>query len=153
MLKNFKLKEHILWGYSIPIILSVIGAGLVYIDTQKVAEQSRLLEAAHVEVEQLLKAELDFVRMQKEARGYFLTREEGFFNGYDEATINLYKGLDLLLKKVDDKNQQETLKQIKVFSQQIDQLYRKAIQIAKIGKVDQATQLWRNEIVPLLKEN
>lgn len=152
MFKTLKLKDRIVWGYSLPIFLSIIASVVVHSQTKIVAEKSYSVEKAHAAVAGVRTIENHFIRMQKAARGFFLSKEEKFFVEYDEATKNFYNASKNSDVTQIDREQDERIKQIYNIGQQIDQLYRQSIDLTRQQNVTEGLKLWRANIVPLLQK-
>ena len=73
--KATKLRERILWGYSIPILLSFAAATLVFLNAKEVEKKAKIVNNSNDIVISLKHLELGFSGMQKAARGYFLEQE------------------------------------------------------------------------------
>ena len=74
--KATKLRDRILWGYSIPIFLSVAAATLVFFNAKEVEAKAKILNNSNAIVIGLKHLELAFSGMQKAARGYFLAQDK-----------------------------------------------------------------------------
>ncbi|HEY9302530.1 MAG TPA: CHASE3 domain-containing protein, partial [Phormidium sp.] len=150
--KSPKLRERILWGYSIPILLSVGAATWVFFNAKKVEEKAKILNNSHAIVIGLKDLELGFSGMQKAARGYFLAQESGFFTEYNEQVNSFDYFYQELLKRVQNPKQLQRLDEMNVLHDQIDQGYRQAFSLVDQGKRDDGLNLWKTQIVPKLRQ-
>ncbi len=150
--KATKLRERILWGYSIPILLSVAAATLVFFNAKEVERKGKILNNSHAIVISLKDLELGFSGMQKAARGYFLAQESAFLTEYNEAVNIFDQFYQDLLKRVQNPKQLERLDEMNVLQDQIDQRYRQAFSLVDGGKRDEGINLWKTEVVPKLRQ-
>ncbi|UNU24977.1 methyl-accepting chemotaxis protein [Microcoleus vaginatus] len=150
--KTTKLKERILWGYSIPILLSVGAATLVFFNAKEVSEKAKLLNNSNAVVIDLKDLELGFSGMQKAARGYFLAQESGFLTEYNEAVKTFDQFHEDLVKRVQSPQQRQRLDEMNVLQDQIDKGYKQAFSLVDQGKRDEGVNLWKIQIVPKLRQ-
>ncbi|MEG4233629.1 CHASE3 domain-containing protein, partial [Microcoleus sp. Pol11C3] len=150
--KATKLRERILWGYSIPILLSVGAATLVFFNAKEVEEKAKLLNNSNAIVISLKNLQLGFSGMQKSARGYFLAQESAFLTEYNEGVKSFDKFSQDLLKRVQTPKQLQRLDEMNVLQNQIDQGYRQAFSLVDRGKRDDGIKLWKTQVVPKLRQ-
>ena len=150
--KATKLRERILWGYSIPILLSIGAATLVFFNAKEVERKGKILNNSNAIVISLKDLELGFSGMQKAARGYFLGQESAFLTEYNEA-VNIFEYFyQDLLKRVQNPKQLQRLDEMNVLQDQIDQGYRQAFSLVQQGKRDEGINLWKTQVVPKLRQ-
>ena len=150
--KLTKLKERILWGYSIPIMLSVGAATLVFINAKEVEGKGKSLNNSNAIVISLKHLELGFSGMQKAARGYFLAQESAFLTEYNEGVNSFDYFYQDLLKRVQDPKQIQRLDEMNVLQDRIDQGYRQAFSLIDGGKRDEGLNLWKTQVIPKLRQ-
>ena len=150
--KATKLRERILWGYSIPILLSVGAATLVFFNAKEVEGKGKILNNSNAIVISLKDLELGFSGMQKAARGYFLGQESAFLTEYNEAVNIFDQFYQDLLKRVQNPKQLQRLDEMNVLQDQIDQGYRQAFSLVDGGKRDEGLNLWKTQVVPKLRQ-
>ena len=150
--KTTKLRERILWGYSIPILLSVAAATLVFFNAKEVEKKGKVLNNSNAIVIGLKDLELGFAGMQKAARGYFLAQESGFLTEYNEGVNTFDNFYQDLLKRVQDPKQLQRLDEMNVLQDQIDQGYRQAFSLVDRGKRDEGINLWKTQVRPKLRQ-
>ncbi|MEG4128536.1 methyl-accepting chemotaxis protein [Microcoleus sp. Pol11C1] len=150
--KATKLRERILWGYSIPILLSVGAATLVFFNAKKVEEKAKLLNNSHAVVVDLKEQQLGFAGMQKAARGYFLAQDSAFLTEYNEAVNSFDQFYQDLLKLVQNPQQRQRLDEMNVLQDQIDNGYKQVFSLIDRGKRDEGLNLWKSQILPKLRQ-
>jgi methyl-accepting chemotaxis protein len=150
--KTTKLRDRILWGYSIPILLSVAAATLVFFNAKEVEQKGKILNNSNAIVISLKDLELGFAGMQKAARGYFLAQESAFLTEYNEGVNSFDNFYQDLLKRVQNPKQLQRLDQMNVLQDQIDQGYRQAFSLLAQGKRDEGLNLWKTQVVPKLRQ-
>ncbi|MEG4206549.1 methyl-accepting chemotaxis protein [Microcoleus sp. Pol7_A1] len=147
-----KLRERILWGYSIPILLSVGAATLVFFNAKEVEEKGKMLNNSHAVVIDLKEQQLGFAGMQKSARGYFLAKDSSFLTEYNEAVNSFDYFYQDLLKRVQNPQQRQRLDEMNVLQDQIDKGYKQAFSLVDRGKQDDGLNLWKSQVVPKLRQ-
>ena len=150
--KTTKLRDRILWGYSIPILLSVGAATLVFLNAKEVEGKGKILNNSNAIVISLKDLELGFSGMQKAARGYFLGQESAFLTEYNEAVNIFDQFYQDLLKRVQNPKQLQRLDEMNVLQDRIDQGYRQAFSLVAQGKRDEGINLWKTEVLPKLRQ-
>ncbi|MEG4326311.1 CHASE3 domain-containing protein, partial [Microcoleus sp. herbarium5] len=150
--KATKLRDRILWGYSLPILLSVGAATLVFFNAKEVEHKAKVLNNSNAIVIGLKDLELGFSGMQKAARGYFLAKDSGFLTEYNEAVRSFDQFHQDLLKRVQNPQQLQRLDEMNVLQDQIDQGYRQSFSLVDRGKRDDGINLWKTQIVPKLRQ-
>ncbi|MEG4023031.1 methyl-accepting chemotaxis protein [Microcoleus sp. S13C4] len=147
-----KLRERILWGYSIPILLSVGAATLVFFNAKEVEGKGKLLNNSHAVVIDLKEQQLGFAGMQKSARGYFLAKDSTFLTEYNQAVNSFDHFYQDLLKRVQNPQQRQRLDKMNVLQNQIDKGYKQAFSLVDQGKKDEGINLWKSQLVPKLRQ-
>ncbi|MEG4072595.1 methyl-accepting chemotaxis protein [Microcoleus sp. Pol14C2] len=150
--KATKLRQRILWGYSIPILLSVGAATLVFFNAKEVEEKGKLLNNSHAVVIDLKEQQLGFAGMQKSARGYFLAKDSDFLTEYNNAVKSFDEFYQDLLKRVQNPQQRQRLEEMNVLQDKIDKGYNQAFSLVDQGKQDDGLNLWKSQIVPKLRQ-
>lgn len=80
---NLKLRGRILWGYSVPILLSVGVAALVYVNVKGLDNELRIDETVHEINEGNKDVELELESMQRAAHDYVITRNKANLAEYE----------------------------------------------------------------------
>lgn len=143
-------------GYIIPILLSLAAATFVFLCVRAVNEKSKSVQSANNIVISLKNLELEFSKIQKSARGIFLSfsgfSDDKFFTEYEEAIKEFDQSIQQLQAQVDDQQQQETLLKLAKLKQEIEGSQRKAFLLFAQGKPQQGMALWKTEIIDRIRE-
>lgn len=85
MFKNLRLKIRILLGYSIPLLLSILVAIVIYANIRTARESWRLEDDAHAIVDNIKDYEFSIAKMQRAARGYILMKNDSSLKAFEEG--------------------------------------------------------------------
>lgn len=140
---NLKLRGRILWGFSVPIFLSVGVAGLVYVNANEVKKQYQLVEDAHLILDDTKDMAFDIAQMQKTARGYMLAKNDVSSKEYEEEKQDFEAKALILKDLIKDREQQQTLSNIVALGNQVDIYNSRLISLVDEGKTNQAIEIWR----------
>ena len=143
MLGNLKIRDRILWGYSVPIALSIGAAVLVYFNVQTVREKFQEVEFSHTNVESSKDLKYSFAGMQRSQRGYLLFNNNTTFANYEKAEKNFDELVKFLQPRVKQKQQQERIEKIIGLGNQLKGLARNLFPLVAQGKVNQAIEFWK----------
>ncbi len=139
-LKNLKLKQRILLGYSVPLILTISAAGAVFLSAKNLEQQSKATEIGWTIVQETDRLELAMYKRQASIRGYILNGEERFFEQYEESVIyydELIKSLENLAS-YSGPDQLERLQTLKNIAEEVFDLNKSIIPLVKNGKIEDA---------------
>lgn len=152
---HLKLRERILLGYAVPLLLTIAATGVVVANARQVIKQNRITEAGANIVRESDRLAMILYKRQTHARGYLLTRNDIFAKAY-EASVKDYENKIATLEKiiaVSGKEQVERLQRLKVLGKEISKNNRNLIHLVEIGKVNEASQEMVNgPILPLIAE-
>lgn len=142
MLNQLKIKNRILAGFSVPIVLSFLVSGVVLINANTVRTKADQVEEAHEIVENAEKLAFSVLNMQGDARGYVIAKNNESIVHYQEAKANFVDFAEKLKTQVKDEQQLENLKLIVALGNEIDALDQKLIGLVNQGKTSEAVALW-----------
>ncbi len=158
MLKIVKLRDRILWGYSIPILLLVGSAGFVFFNAREVNQKAIILRNSNNITQNLKQLELEFFRMQKAARGYYLytmvnkNDKNRFLSEYNESVQNFEEISNQLLAEIPEESKENIIQEILTLKQEIDEGYREAMVLFDQEKPQAALTLWNQKVIDQLVE-
>lgn len=152
---QLKLRERILLGYAIPLILTVGATGVVVANAARVATQNQATELDSRIVQGTDRLELFLYKRQSNVRGYLLTRNDVFAKDYEESVRDYEQAVASLedIISFSGGQQVERLQKLKVLGQEISKINRKLIALVEAGKVNEASQeLLQGPILSLLDQ-
>ena len=86
---NMKLSTKILLGFSIVLALSIIDSGSNYLLSIKVERNSSFLNRSQEIIRNSARLHKGFLDMQSSFRGYLLTQDSSFLDGYNAGFLEL----------------------------------------------------------------
>ncbi len=143
-LNNLKLRDRILGGYSVPILLSIVVAALVYTNVKQVEKQMKSVEIAYEIERETQQAAFDLASMQKTARGYIIAKNPESLEDYNKVKEDFGKQTVALKNQIQDPTQQQNLRNLIDLGEQIDAFNTKLISLIDAGKPNQAVTLWKS---------
>ena len=143
MFENLRLKYRILLGYSVPLLLSVVVAVVVYSCISTVEQQETLVDKGNLIRIETLEMEVNVIRMQSTARGYLLVKDEKAAGNFQEAIKAAQEHGAVVENLVTEAKQLERLKEIQGAGNQIYQFFQKTLTLIDAGKQNEAMDLYR----------
>jgi methyl-accepting chemotaxis protein len=143
MFKNLKLRNRILLGYSVPLLLSIAVVIIVYMNVRTAQRQAELLENAHEVVALVKDMGFNVAKMQRAARGYVLFKNDTSLRSYENAQKEFKEGAEVLSREVKNPKQQESLKIIIENSDRIEEFTKGLISLVNQGKQEDAIKEFR----------
>lgn len=144
MMFNFqtmKLRERILWGYSVPLGLTILAASLVVGNAQRAEQQFQATEVGWQIVQDSDRLELLVYKRMAYIRSYLLTGDEVFVQRYEESVRAYKKLIEILEAEVTSSPQQmRHLEEVKRLGEEIYAYNQQLIALGQAGKLDQATK-------------
>jgi methyl-accepting chemotaxis protein len=137
-----KLRNRILGGYSVPILLSLLVTGAVFVTVQSAKNASKLAEAAHEIVDDGQDMAFAISNMQKYARGHIIAKSATSESQYKESKAEFIKLNEELKQEVKDEQQKANLDKIAALGEQIDAYNTKLIALVNQGKASEAAAIW-----------
>lgn len=143
MFKNLKLRNRILLGYSVPILLSIMVAILVYVNAARVARQTDLLETNHEILEEMDHLELSYSKVARASRGYLLVKDESYLRTIDDGEKDFNRAVESLKNKVKDPKHLEIIGKIGEKGSDFLSSHRRLIDLVKEGKQSLAVEQFK----------
>ncbi len=144
MFKDLRLRFRILLGYSIPLLLSVIVAVVVYANIRSLQSISEKAEAAHAIVDDVKDLLFSTAKMQRAVRGYILVKNDTSLKAVEEGDKDYAARSKELGNEVKDPFQLEKLNRIMVASGKLNEANRKLIALVNEGKQSAAVEIFKN---------
>ncbi|NJK49654.1 chemotaxis protein [Candidatus Gracilibacteria bacterium] len=143
MFNTLKLKGRILVGYSVPVVLLLLFAGIVSVQVNSTKKASESLAVTNENIDDGLDTFYALANMQKYGRGYLLARSDISLNQYQEAKAEFSENFKELQQAVKDPQQLENLEKIGVLGEKIDALNQQLMALVNQGKVAEAISKWK----------
>lgn len=144
MFATAKISHRILWGYSVPILLSISAAILVSVYVRDTTEKSTQVESAHAVVEGSKDLAYSIAGMQRSLRGYLLEKNDITLANYDKAEKQFNELIKILPQQVKEKQQQEKLARILELGTTIQKIAAELFPLVDRGQASKAIQLWKD---------
>jgi methyl-accepting chemotaxis protein len=145
MFENLKLRARILAGYSAPIGLSIVAAGFVLLAAQQAKQKSDQVQTYYDISDAELHLEVQVLRMQASARGYFIGKDPTLADEYKDAKKEIVEWETKLNALVQDPKLVPTLARLKNLGNQVGVMQGKLVDIVATGKSNEATQEFQQE--------
>lgn len=132
---QLKLRERILIGYGVPLVLTIMATSVVLANAKKVDQQSAATERGWLLVRDTDRLELTLYKRQTMIRTYLLTRDTQFVQQYQDSVRDyneLVQSLDKLVE-FSAPEQKQRLQQLRDLGQEIYQVNLRLINLAQKG--------------------
>ena len=137
---NLKLKQRILWGYSVPLFLTIAATSVVILNANKVERQSQATDKGWNLVRDTDRLELLLHARQANVRAYLLSQNLQYATRYSESVKNYNAMVKSLDKAVTFSTPEQAvrLEKLKILGQKISKINFRLIALVKAGKRDEA---------------
>ena len=153
MFKNLRLKSRILLGYSVPLLLFVVVAIIVYANIRTVREQFKMEDKSHSDVELGKEWETSISRMQRAARGYLLIKNEQSRTTFEEAAEDCRRLSQAMNSTARGTRHEEEVKNIVELGDRLNTFDKNIIAMVDKGQQAKALELFRKgESLKMTKE-
>jgi methyl-accepting chemotaxis protein len=143
MFENMKLRNRILLGYSVPVGLSVILAGVVFGSVANVSNVANRLQSANDIVDEADEYALAISELQSSAWGYLLQKTDLSRSLYNKAWEDAQKFSKLLDEAVKDPEQRKILADLEKLGNQTKAFDDRLIALVDAGNINEALAIWR----------
>lgn len=143
MFKNLKLRNRILLGYSVPILLSIMVAILVYVNTARVSRQTDLLETKQEILDKIDNLELSHSQIVRAARGYLLVKDESYLKTFEEGEKDFNRIVESLKNRVTETKQLELIGKLYEKGNESVSYHKRLIDLVKEGKQSLAVEQFK----------
>lgn len=148
MFEKMKLRQRILLGYLIPLLLLFAVMGLVFVNLDKAANQNTLVEAAYSVVDDGNDIALTINMMQRASRGYLLQSDSKAKTNFQAAEKRFKKRSEALASQVKDPQQQERLRDLLERMQTLIGQQHKMMDMVDKDKTAAAIALYKSAKMP-----
>jgi methyl-accepting chemotaxis protein len=154
MFNNLKLRNRMLLGYSVPILLFVGLAIPVVTSVNKAAEAFKQTQVSIDAVEGGTQMAVGMAKMARDVRGYIaLNKDEGFLRDYQSDLQYVRERAEVVGKVVKNTEQSERLKKMLALVQEYDDFANQMVSLVDGGKQAEAAKILRaRKGVEIIKE-
>ncbi len=149
MFEKVNLRQRILLGYLVPLLLLLAVIGLVFANIDKAGEQNKLVDAAYSIVSDAKDIGFEIGVMQRTARGYMLLKNPTSRLSYQQSRTSFNDHAERLDKEIKDALQRDNLKQIIDFEQVLSKLSEGEMAMVDEGKTREAIAEWAEKALPI----
>lgn len=141
--KKLNLKGRMLLGYTVPIILYLIIAGLVYTTANKVFDAFQEVERVQNVLNATKTMELGGQGMIRSIRGYLLNPTEEYLSQYEENLRSARESHQKVQEIVRYQEQKDRLQQLNLLVEEYNQYSQQLIAFIKAKRNQQAIDLFK----------
>lgn len=152
---NLKLKQRILWGYSVPLVLTLAATSVVIFNANKVEKQSQATDKGWTLVRDTDRLQLILHARQANVRAYLLSQNLEYATRYADSVKDYNEMVKSLEKSVTFSTPEQAvrLERLKILGGEISQINFKLINLVKAGKRDEAIkQFSQSKLLTLIDE-
>lgn len=154
LLQHLKLRNSILLGYSIPVVLSVLTAILVYVQGVRIVQKkSQKVTILYQNIEEVQGLAFSIAELEKAGRGYLLGQRADELKRYEYWDSELYNRSEAIRALIQDPQQKKTLNEIIQVGDRMNELYRRLISYLQLGKPQKVQQIWLRGEVQAITQN
>ena len=152
---NLKLKQRILWGYSVPLVLTIAATSVVIFNANKVERQSQATDKGWTLVRDTDRLQLILHARQANVRAYLLSQDQEYATRYTDSVKNYNEMIKSLEKSVTFSTPEQAvrLERLKILGKEISEINFKLIALVKAGKRDEAIkQFSQTKLLSIIDE-
>lgn len=146
MFKSMKMRRRVLLGYSVPVLLSILISLVVFHYSQEGVKFEAMVDLDTDIMLHLSQLETAFYRMQSNARGLLLMREDTFTRGFRDAERDAQKELVELHKQISDERQRERFTEISKIINEFSAVPASMVVAVNEGRLEKALETFRSGI-------
>jgi CHASE3 domain sensor protein len=143
MFENLNLRNRILLGYSVPIGISVIVAGAIFVGVGNVSRLSESVQDANNILIAAEAAALDITELQKTSRGYMLQKNDASRTAYNKAWADFAKDSKETIDAIKDPEQKKIAEDIAKLGAEVKAYNDVLIAQVDAGNANGAIATWR----------
>lgn len=138
MFRNWRLRNRMLTGYSVPILLFITLAGLVYASANKLSGVFQQVEISKARVDLSNTLAISQARSVIDARGYLLSKNPKYLDNYDRESQVFDETATQLQNSIENQQQRQRVAEMSRLKIEYDRISRRLIQLIKEGKTNEA---------------
>lgn len=143
MLNQLRLRNRIIVGYSIPVVLFLILTTFVYLKTLKISQSFKQVETTQKVLKNGQILENSYRDMVRAIRGYLLFNTEDLMLEYTTANIRFNEAAINTLNTTQDFQQIQRAEEMIQFQKQYDDFSQRLIALVKQNRVPEAVDLFK----------
>ncbi|MDY6804643.1 MAG: methyl-accepting chemotaxis protein [Cyanobacteriota bacterium] len=138
MLENLKLRDRLLIGYAVPVVLFLGLAWLTYLTSNKVFDTFQEIERVEDVIVGVNKTTLNCERMIGSFRGYLAVRNEVFIEEYNTASKLFDEAIEAVNESIVREDQKSRLDRMMEVKNNFDRFAQQVIQLVEVGNQEEA---------------
>lgn len=139
--QNLKLRNRLLLGYSVPIVLFMALAGIVYESTNRLNSAFSEVERTREVIELANTMSLSHARMSGASRGYLFLQDQYLISEYDQWQQKFKTADEDVMPLIIRPEQKERLNQMIQLQKDYNDFSQKLFNLIRQGKQDEAIEL------------
>lgn len=142
---RLKLRERILFGYAVPLVLTIATTGIVVVNARQVIRQNEASKVGEGLVRDTDRLEILLHRRQSEIRGYFLTRDQSLASAYKESVREYEERIAPLEQRISFSGQEqvERIRKLKDLGKVISEANFEIARLIEANKLQEANREFR----------
>ncbi len=142
MFANLKLRNRMLLGYSVPLVLLVGLSGLAYSSANKVSASIKQTQNSQTILIELNDANIAVGRIERATRGYFILPNKESLASYEQGIENYQDAIEHLRSAVNNAEQKAQLEKLIELGERLKEFDRKVIDLIRTGKVAESRKFF-----------
>lgn len=138
MLENLKLRDRLLIGYAVPVVLSLGLAWLMYLTANKVFDTFEKIERVQDAIIEVNKATINGEKMVRSFRGYLAVKNEVFIEEYKAASRLFDEAIEAVNESIVREEQESRLDRMMEVKNNFDRFAQEVIQLVEVGNQEEA---------------
>lgn len=143
MFRNWQLRNRMLLGYSVPILLFITLAGIVYASANKLYGVFQQVEISKQRVDVSNTLTVSQARSVIAARGYLLSKNQNYLDSYDRESQVFDENAAQLKNSIDNQKQRQRVNEMIRFKIEYDRIFRRMIRLINEGKSAEAILIFQ----------
>ncbi len=144
MLDNLKLRNRIILGYGLPIIMFLGMTGIVFVRINSAKYYLKLVQDGSAILENISSTAFHFATIQKTARGYLLEKTDTSLTAYRQSVEMFNQEADILTSyTIQDKQKEEIIQEIVSLGEEAIKYNNNLIELVNQGKANEAVTIWK----------
>lgn len=144
MLKTWKFRQQILFGYALPIMALFGASGFGWVTAQQILQTFQAIEQAEMLLNQSNAIEIANMEMVKTVRGYLISQENSYLEEYNKAKEEFQVAVKVIRDDFElTATQRDRLQQIERYTREYQQLADQMIALTQAGETEQVLRLFR----------